>query len=222
MLIIHQRKSAGTSLIFTLSKILGVGIDSERKISIFNSRGKRLHNYLKSFVDVESPIKSVHLHPTESNFKWIDESRIKCVVLLRTPSAAWEALARHREIDNSSKRVNNAFNYEKSKEIMNEFYANWDLLSNRDHICMIKFEDLIENPKEAMAKILNFYEVERPFEDLNFAKKRYSGKKRNQDEIKFIRKSDEPTFNFDPDYRPKSIFKRVIGRLIRLVRSPKY
>ena len=63
MLIIHQRKSAGTSLLYTLSSLLGVKIASYPKYNTYKDKQKRF-SYFESLVDAKAPIISYHLHPT--------------------------------------------------------------------------------------------------------------------------------------------------------------
>lgn len=214
MLIIHQRKSAGTSLVHTLSKVLATDIEDSVKVTVMNTRGKALFDFLSCYLSPKSRIKSVHLHPTRANMNWVKDNQVKCVILLRNPADSFRALKRHREVDNVFLESNSAIYYKDSAAILEEFYFNWLCLKDEPNVLIVFFEDLVLDPSFEIKRILSFYDYDPNLYEINFEKKRYSGE--GVKEIGGIKVSQSipcsgPTFVFEPDY--KSFLPRTIWRV---------
>jgi hypothetical protein len=214
MLLIQQRKSAGTSLVYTLSDILNKIIDNDVSISTINSRGAKLQDYLSKFQSVKSPIKSTHLHPTYDNFNWILRDRIKCVILLRNPEDSYQALKRHRELNNTFIEPNYALYNKNSKNILEEFYRNWSSLCLVEHILIVYFEELVKTPNSVINRILSFYEIEPTNSRIILQKKRFSGMGIKNLGIAVetnIMKGERVSFLYNPDFKSKldSFFKKI-------------
>ena len=84
MIIIHMRKSGGTSLIHTLSKSLS--------IPIVNCPDLNDRSNLSMIAESKACICSIHLHPTKENFEMVKSFNFPYIVLLRNPPDAYEAL----------------------------------------------------------------------------------------------------------------------------------
>ena len=65
MIIIHQRKSAGSALLSSLSRDLNVPIGNDKSINPINAYGRKLYNEIESYEGVKKPIASFHWHPPE-------------------------------------------------------------------------------------------------------------------------------------------------------------
>lgn len=227
MLIIHQRKSAGTSLVHTLANVLGNKVEESVKVTVMNTKGKPLFRFLSDYISRESPIKSIHLHPTKENMDWIRDNDIKCVILLRNPADSYQALKRHRDVDNVFRDANSTIYYKKSEAILEEFHYNWLCLRDKPNILIVFFEDLVTNPNNEIQRILDFYEYEINLHEIQLEKKRYSGVgikgtmnkgMPNKNGVQF------PKYEFDPDYksfvprnywRIKVYIKKIIDRAYR-------
>jgi len=208
MILIHQRKSAGTSLMYTLSKVLGVEIDTNRSLAYRNTRGERLFNYLLDRIDSTAPIVSIHLHPTEMNYNWIVDNKIKCVILLRNPHSSYEALYRHLEEDNSRVGPNGKIYFKDVKNWFIEFYNNWSNLKTLNHVHVIYYEQLISNPSEVIEGILSFYGASEFKGKIELDQKRYTTGNKTIRTVQDLPEIKPPTFLYDPDYI--SPFRRMI------------
>jgi hypothetical protein len=170
MLIIHQRKSAGTSLLYTLKSLLEVKIATPPSYKTYNNRQKRF-NYFEQLLDPKEPIISYHLHPTKDNYNWVVNNRIRCLILLRNPEKSFQAMQRHVSLDGSKGHTNKG----SSEAAICEFYNNWLSLKDLDHIYIVHFEELIQNDNLVINEILDFYNLDLECKNVSLQKKRYTG-----------------------------------------------
>ena len=170
MLIIHQRKSAGTSLLYTLSSLLEVEIDPGPDYDTYKNKQKRF-SYFESLVDAKTPIVAFHLHPTKDNYNWVVNNRIKCLILLRNPENSYEAMFRHASLDGKILGTNS----NNSKAALYEFYNNWLSLKDLDHVCMVFFEKLVQNNQLVVNEIIEFYDLDLKGKSVSLQKKRFTG-----------------------------------------------
>lgn len=198
MLIIHQRKSAGTSLLFTLASLLEVEIAPSPNHKTYNDKQKRF-SYFESLLDAKAPILSYHLHPTKDNYNWVINNRIKCIILLRNPEKSFEAMSRHISLDGKTVGVNKG----SSKDAIYEFYNNWLSLKDLDHVCMVYFENLIQNDSLVIKEICDFYDLELQHKNVSLQKKRYTGigLKENVALSQSPKAFSSPTFKYNPHRR---------------------
>lgn len=192
----------------TLSKLLNVEIDTSRSLAYRDTRGERLFSYLSDRVDSTAPIVSIHLHPTETNYNWIVDSKIKCVILLRNPHSSFEALYRHLEEDNSRVGPNGKIYFKDAKNWFIEFYNNWSNLKSLKHVHVIYYEQLISNPSGIIKGVLEFYGISEVSGKMQLDQKRYTTGSKTIRTVQDLPEIKPPNFLYDPDYI--SPFRRVI------------
>lgn len=159
--IIHQRKSAGTSLIYTLQKILN-------------------HTIIKSNLNLlnrppNNAIMSSHLSPSPVNVNLVKRylQNNKLILLIRNPQQSYHAYYRHRTINNEEKKMIRQF----SPQVFVYFHDRWlEELSDQPNVLVCRFEDLVSDNHLEITRILNFFDL--PYSlDIEFVleKKRYTG-----------------------------------------------
>ena len=182
MLLIGQPKSASTSLLKTLAKIMGIryqnGLgksfgwefcDGFYEIQKYHDTTiKRNKAFLKTWILKEDSILKEHILPTEHHKKLIREINGKIVILLRRPEDSF---------DNYQRLIKSYKNGKLSKEVINElvpyrfdkihmfkFYQ--DLIKfnfgwitfDYDKKLIVGYEDLILDYYTTIKKILKFWE----------------------------------------------------------------
>jgi len=210
MLIIHQRKSAGTALISALTRDLGcvdwaVLPERQRRINIFTAVGPALQANLDRFAASRAYLRSVHLHPSASNLAWAEASPHRMVVLLRNPQQSYEALFRHRERSNAQVQVNRAATKANALERLFEFNRNWRTLASCDHLLFVSYEDVVCAYPETLKAITDFWGFDLPagWQQLGLPKVRYSGIAPAHGDATDLSPTREPDFSVGAaDFRP--------------------
>ena len=216
MVIFHQLKSAGTSLVYSLSRDLGVGtwIDStnpKTRKSIKNCRGRELFRELKKFESPHSIVASFHLHPTREVLDFIKTSRLRALVLLRNPIASRQAMDRHREIDNSFKGANQAYKGNDALLVLEEFNRNYRTLVDADHLLFVSFEDVVYDYRAVFHRVARFYDLNRVSVAGDLEKKRFSGEGIKDSLGRTdLSKTSSPTFRFNPNFEYDQYLRRKI------------
>ena len=229
MLIIHQRKSAGTSLIHTLARELHLEV-AEQKISQLNAKDKKLHSFLEKFEKIESQIMSTHMHPTKKNMEWVINNNIKCVILLRNPKHSYEALFRHRDVNNVFWDKNVLAKKREPQKILEEFYHNWGSLRHNENILVIFYEELILSANDVFNKIFEHYSYTRKSNHkIELQKKRYTGSKRDKVIFKIppVKFEENLEFNHNPDFKSNihsflNILKYKVSKLFNVLSGKKF
>ena len=217
MVIFHQRKSAGTSLVYSLARDFGVEtwIDStspKTRKTIRNCRGKELFRELKKFESPDTVVASFHLHPTREVLDFIKDSKFRAVVLLRNPKPSSEAMQRHREIDNSFKWSNGAYGEQDPLPVLEEFNCNYRTLVGASHLFFISFEDVVSQYDAVLQGIARFYGIPEIQPRGYISKKRYSGegvKTIDSCQKTDLTKIEKPHFCFNPDFKFNAYLTRV-------------
>tara|TARA_B100000963_G_C22639697_1_gene679748 strand:- start:4753 stop:5442 length:690 start_codon:yes stop_codon:yes gene_type:complete len=224
MLIIHQRKSAGTSLIHTLAREMDLEV-AEQKISQLNAKDNKLHKFLEKFEKIDSQIMSTHMHPTKKNMEWVISKNIKCVILLRNPKDSYEALYRHREENNEFLDVNVLAKKREPHKILEEFYHNWGSLRHNKNILIIFYEELIFSANDVFDRIFAHYSYSRKTHyKIELEKKRYSGSKKDKGVPKIppVEFKENLEFIHNPDFKGYAhslinIIKYKISKLLNVL-----
>lgn len=175
ILIVHQRKSASTSLIYTLKEILNYKINNflELNDNIFYEYDINFFSNLE-----DNTITSLHIFPSSNNIELIKQvskkSSFKIIILLRKPEEALEAIFRHLSF-------NGSVNLTKNKDISTlkyheDFFEKWNSVDIENKI-KIYFEDLVLYQNKNLKNILDYLDLNIKInnDDLHLLKKRYTG-----------------------------------------------
>ena len=167
MLIIGQPKSGSTSLLDTLHMI--TGWDKGQRHSggqrrrVWSLPHQSMVNYsVYQFQEMaESPvIFKRHIPPTPHNFQIVRDYEIKCVILLRNPQRSLEAYGRHRNPHGKNEEKEWTEEQKNNKLVLLEkFYNEWQRLKSKDHVMIVEFKDLVNNPTDIVNNILDFYDL---------------------------------------------------------------
>ena len=189
MLLIAQPRSASTSLMDTLGKV--TGLDAVQLFSVGGVSYKKkyptptgyifLHHRHTDFREVpvdhvvgkmadRSTFHKNHFPPTPEMLKLIRGTAKRVVILLRDPEAGM----------NSYKKLN-VVNYKKSLGDLKKFNAEYRKLEGLENVCIVTYEDLIENTQSVLSRILTHYRLPLPstLHTIELSKKRVAGKYRS-------------------------------------------
>ena len=141
MLLIHQRKSAGTSLVHTLAKHYNLAV----VVPAYDLSSKRYYENLEKIAYSKDTICSVHLHPTKESYEWVRSLACPVVILLREPSDAYQALTRHMGVDNGGWKgaYNGAYFFKDAKLVCQNFSKNYLTLHGIKHVYIATYERLV-------------------------------------------------------------------------------
>lgn len=203
MIIIHQRKSAGSALLSSLSRDLNVPIGNDKSsISPINAYGRELYNEIESYEGVKEPITSFHLHPTEKILNWMESWGGKAIILLRDPESSNDALSRHREVGNNFVSINRAYEGDylskrlNSLECLREFNHNWRTLSEKNNLLFIKYDEVVADYSSVLKKVCIFYDIfDKDIITKPLEKVRYSGFLYKKPQFTDLSKTRAPFFN---------------------------
>lgn len=179
MLIIAQPKSASTSLLFTLAKMMKVkafiGI-KRKKYDILHDGYEQIQKYhtlvfertpldIKIMIENKNILYREHLLPCKRNFKILDKYK-NFIVLLRNPFDSYDNYKRMLEKTNKENELilNDLI-------LFNETYSEY--LKNRPDILVINYEDLILNYNETIKKIFKYWKIKSKIIELD--KQNYTG-----------------------------------------------
>lgn len=203
MILVHQRKSAGSSLMRGLAADLGLEVATVRA-TIFNARGERLFRELRRFEPADAPVASFHLHPTRRTFEWVRGERVRAVVLLRDPRGSFDALYRHRHLDGTDAGPNVVATYAEPLAILEEFNHTWRCLADRDHLLFLSYDEVVGDYPSVLAKVARFYD-RAPREGGELPKVRYSGARDRSGETPTdLSPTTGPRFEHEPDWSRKA------------------
>lgn len=226
MIVIHQMKAAGSSLVAGLCRDFGLverpGDAFRPTINSLNAKKDQLREELLKLQGGDKPVASFHLHPTKEILEIFESDQIKAIVLLRNPLDSYNALSRHTTPDNRFKRSHAALrdHRESALERLVEFNRNWRTLKDNDGLLFLRFEDVISDYQQIIERVSAFYGIE-PLESGQSGKAlpkvRFTG--HGGTGPTELTKADEPTFRYQ-DFRTKKFFYRRLGetfpRLYRL------
>jgi hypothetical protein len=176
MLIIAQPKSASTSLMVTLAKILKVGFSpvgtnknrSEKfKIlaSCYRNMRVRPKLFFKQLIDGEKVFKD-HTLPLEEHIEYIKEIGKPVILLLRKPGDCFDCHIRLFDANNNQKT-----DRKELKKDIKKYYDDWSKVDD-DIFLKIYYKDLVIDYYNTMKKILDH--LGQP-EIIPLEKRRYTG-----------------------------------------------
>lgn len=202
MIIIHQPKSAGSSLTIALSQVLNVPLyippKSPPPKTQRNCHPEEFIEDLVRYASASTPIRSTHAHPTSDLMKAFSETGIPAVVLLRNPVDSFEAMKRHRGIDNKNRGSHQVLRRARQNALaqMEEYHNNWRTLVGSPSLLFISFEQVVNFPSETIGKIAGFYGIEITNIVSELPRARYTGVggKNTTD----LTKTNCSTFQFNP------------------------
>ena len=202
MIIIHQRKSAGSALLSSLSRDLNVPIGNDKSINPINAYGRKLYNEIESYEGVKKPIASFHWHPTEKILNWMESWGGKAIILLRDPESSNDAIYRHRELGNNFVSINRAYEGDylskrlNSLECLREFNHNWRTLSGKNNLLFIKYDEVVADYSSVLKKVCIFYDIfDKDIITKPLEKVRYSGFLYKKPQFTDLSKTKAPFFN---------------------------
>jgi len=188
MLLIAQPKSASTSLIHALGEITGkIALRQDRlSIKVGKAQGFNLlphtdlieltKNQLCLWFD-ENKYYQQHIAPTENNLDLLKKEG-SCVITLRDPKDSFDAYMRQPDLiaffKSLSRRAGKGSLASAKKQLINlhEKYAD---LAQHENYLGIWFNDLINNPSQAINMMLEFYgEPQRAAKDYRLPKFRFT------------------------------------------------
>lgn len=172
MLIIAQPKSASTSLMVTLAKILNVGYEmagtcknksEDFKVlgSCHKCIGQRTKIYFEQLIDGKKVFKD-HVIPTKENIDALKEIGKPVVILLRKPDDSYDSYMRQFEENNNT----NTDRKELKKELK-KFYNEWENTEGKIFL-KVYYQDLILHYKSTMIEIINHIVQIPPLEKLRY------------------------------------------------------
>lgn len=183
MLIIHQRKSAGTALIKSIEVEFGLQHYKPtpyRDKNIFNTKGEKLIKELAALSRQKKYVLSVHLPPTKENIELVNKYFEKYIVLTRDPINSYEAYWRHTSVDNSIKK--NHGQAKKKQEALGYlviFRENW---GKRNPMGLkLDYENLMHDPNKTFDKIAEYFELCRSNVLSELIKARYNPTEKNNE-----------------------------------------
>lgn len=193
MLIIAQPKSASTSLMVTLAKILNVGYEmagtcknksEEFKVlgSCHKCIGQRIKIYFEQLIDGKKVFKD-HVIPTKENIDALKEIGKPVVILLRKPEDSYDSYIRQFE-----KNGNDKIDRKALKKELKKFYNDWEEMEDDDLFLIIEYDDLILSYEDTMRNILEHLDQPKiiPLEKL-----RYTGIGKKRIENNLIKDEEE-------------------------------
>ncbi len=155
MLLIHQRKSAGTSLMHTLASHFNLAI----VVPAFDLSSKRYYENLERIAYSKDTICSVHLHPTKRSYEWVRSLTCPLVILLREPESAYQALTRHVGVDSGGWKgaYNGAYFFKDAKFVCQNFSINYLALHGHQQVYIATYERLMSEPEKELNRISTHY-----------------------------------------------------------------
>lgn len=137
MLVIHMRKSGGSSLEATLA--------AELKLAVVRPASLDDYSSLEIIAGDDRIISFVHLHPSYKALAFIKSLRVPVLVLLRDPEDAYRALRRHADAEGVGWRPNGALFFRNARKVASEFFYNWLSLRDVSHVKIVFYDCLYSN-----------------------------------------------------------------------------
>ena len=156
LLVIHMRKSGGSTLEATLAQALGLGVVQPVALDDFRS--------LSLIAESSSVISFIHLHPSREAIKFVKSLSIPVLILLRYPDDAYLALRRHADPSGKVFRPNGALFFKNSKKVMREFFYNWLSLRDEANVKVVIYDNLFDDFSSEISSIISFLQPEALFE----------------------------------------------------------
>jgi hypothetical protein len=160
MIIIAIPKSASTSLQKTLSKLHGF------KFPLKTINEKDIRRNLKKIISDRNFLYKGHIFPSKKNKKILKDC--KKVVLLRNPLDCIKALQRGKKAFIHREDSHNNLD----SDFFNGFYNGW-INESDEKTKIIKYEELISNPKRVINKIESFFDLPKS-KKVKLSKAKYS------------------------------------------------
>jgi hypothetical protein len=181
MLLIAIPKSASTSLVHTLGKMLNIKVYEgiAKKEYDFNCEGfseiQKYHSnmversgvFLNLITGGRHAIYREHLLPTYRHIKILLSIKRKVVLLLRNPD---DVIDSYRRLKRSSE-----IDFKKLSRDVNVIYNKYINLKGKEKICIIHYKDLILNYKNTIRKIYNFWGIRLPKKIIPLMRIKYTG-----------------------------------------------
>ncbi len=182
MLFISIPKSAGTSLVHTIGKILEIPIVTGIRGSIYDidcegfteiqkyysTMTERTSLFVDEITKSKTTIYRDHLLPTGRHLSILKKINRKYVILLRKPS---EIIDSHKRLKKS-----NIIDFNRLSIDVEMFYNNYLLFSKVYDKCLIVlYKDLILDYNKTMDKIFDFWELKKPNKYMDLLKIHYTG-----------------------------------------------